>query len=110
MGAVDWRATLTVLTGKQAGKVLVLDRNQVTVGRADDAGLVIDDPGVSAHHARVAQTAHGTFYVEDLASAHGTFLGANAVGVALLRGGDILRLGPSAQLRFDVIDPFGATS
>jgi len=32
------------------------------------------------------------------------FLGTNPVGIALLHGGDVLRLGPNALLRFAIID------
>jgi pSer/pThr/pTyr-binding forkhead associated (FHA) protein len=99
----DRRVTLTVLTGIGAGLCVTLDGTPIIVGRSVDADLVLDDPGVNDHHARVAQTAEGTFYVEDLASTTGTFLRSNLVGVALLHGGDVLRLGPSARLRFAII-------
>src|SRR5580693_8382700 len=62
------RATLTVLTGLQAGRLVSLDRPQVIIGRAADADLVVDETGVSRHHARVARNLSGGFYVEDLGS------------------------------------------
>jgi pSer/pThr/pTyr-binding forkhead associated (FHA) protein len=99
------RATLTVLTGvPQAGQVLVIGAVPITIGRAADADLVIDDPGVSEQHARVWRLPGSGFSIVDLGSTSGTFLGANRVGVALLRDGDLVRLGPSAQLRFAIID------
>src|SRR5207244_2097502 len=45
------------------------------------------------------------FYVEDLGSTNGTFIGAKRIGAALLRGGDLLQLGPRARLRFAIVDP-----
>jgi hypothetical protein len=102
--AGHWRATLTVLTGPQAGQVLVIGEASITIGRVADAGFVLDDPGVGDHHARVTRTPCGDFAILDLASTNGTFLGARRVGVALLRGGDLLRFGPSAQLRFAIIN------
>ena len=99
----DSQATLTVVTGRQAGSRLALHGTPVTIGRAADADLVIEDPGVGAHHIRVAQAPNGSFYVVDLSSANGTFVDADRVGIALLRDGDLLRLGPMAEIRFAVI-------
>jgi hypothetical protein len=103
--AGGWLATLTVLTGEQAGQVMVVGGAPIVIGRAADADLVVEDPGVSEHHGRVTRSPSGGFSILDLASTNGTFLGANRIGVALLRGGDLLRLGPSAELRFTIIDP-----
>jgi pSer/pThr/pTyr-binding forkhead associated (FHA) protein len=83
---------------------LVIGGDSITIGRAADAGLVLDDPEVSDHHARVTRTLGGGFAILDLASTTGTFLGANRIGVALLRSGDLLRFGPSAQLRFAIVN------
>jgi diguanylate cyclase (GGDEF)-like protein len=100
----DSRATLTVLTGLHAGRLVTLDGVPITIGRAADADLVVDDTGVSRHHTRVARTAEGAFYAEDLGSTNGTFLNASRVGVALLRGGELLQLGPDLQVRFAIVD------
>ena len=100
----DSRATLTVLTGLHAGRLLALDGGAVTIGRAADSDLVVDDTGVSRHHVRVARTPEGAFYAEDLGSTNGTFLGQSRVGVALLLGGEHLQLGPDLQVRFAIVD------
>jgi two-component system cell cycle response regulator len=98
------RATLMVLTGAHAGQLLAIDGAPVTIGRALDADLVVEEAGVSRHHARIAHTAGGGFYVEDLASTNGTFVGASRVGISLLGRGDLLQLGPRLQVRFAVVD------
>src|SRR5579872_4184734 len=49
------RATLTVLTGLHAGRLMAVDGDDVTIGRGADADLVVDDPGVSRHHARIGR-------------------------------------------------------
>jgi diguanylate cyclase (GGDEF)-like protein len=100
----DARATLMVLTGPHAGQLAALDGAPVTIGRARDADLVVDEAGVSRHHARVAHTTVGGFYVEDLASTNGTFVGTTRVGISLLSRGDVLQLGPHLRLRFALID------
>ena len=102
--AAEQRATLTVLTGVHAGRIVGVDGATVTIGRAPDAELPIDEVGVSRLHARVGRTPEGGFYLEDLASTNGTFLGAERVGVALLHSGDLLQLGPHVRVRFAVVD------
>jgi len=102
--AGEVRATLTLLTGLHAGQLMAVDGVAVTIGRASDADLVVDEMGVSRHHARIARTPAGGFYVEDLKSTNGTYVGAARVGVALLHGGDVLQLGPHLRVRFAVVD------
>jgi two-component system, cell cycle response regulator len=98
------RATLTLLTGTRAGLLHAIDGASTTIGRSAESDLVVDEEGVSRHHARVDRTVEGAFYVEDLGSTNGTFLGADRIGIALLRGGDLLQLGPSLQVRFAIVD------
>jgi diguanylate cyclase (GGDEF)-like protein len=81
----------------------------MTIGRAPDADLVLEDDGVSPHHVRIARAAGKGYYVEDLGSTTGTFLGTAPIGVALLRDGDRLKLGPNVEARFAVVDPVEAT-
>src|SRR5271155_3322409 len=84
------RATLTVLTGAQAGLLVATDGAPVTIGCSPDVDLRVDDSGVARHHVRIARSTDGTFYAEDLGSATGTFIGTDRIGVALLHGGDLL--------------------
>jgi two-component system cell cycle response regulator len=98
------RATLTMLTGLHAGRLVSIHERPVTIGRALDADLVIDETGVSRHHARVARTPDGGFYVEDLGSVNGTFVGETRVTVAPLERGNLLQLGPRVRMRFAIVD------
>jgi two-component system cell cycle response regulator len=98
------RATLTVLTGLHAGQLMAIDGVPVTIGRAADAGLVVDDAGVSRHHVRITPMPAGGFCAEDLASTNGTFIGAARVGVAVLDRDELLQLGPDFRIRFAIID------
>ena len=54
----------------------------ITVGRAPDNDFVVDDPGVSWHHAEIRPTAGGAFEVVDLKSHNGTYLNGTAVDPA----------------------------
>jgi diguanylate cyclase (GGDEF)-like protein len=98
------RATLTLLTGMHAGRPTTVDVAEVIVGRAGDANLVVDDAGVSRRHARVARASDGSFYVEDLGSTNGTFVGSARVGISLLGQGDVMQLGPQVRIRFAMVD------
>jgi diguanylate cyclase (GGDEF)-like protein len=100
----DARATLTLLTGMRKGHQHALDGAATTIGCSDESNLLVDEEGVSRHHARIERTVDGGYRVEDLGSTNGTFVGAERVGLALLRGGDLLQLGPAAQLRFAIVN------
>jgi two-component system cell cycle response regulator len=98
------RGTLTFLTGLRSGHRHTIDGAATTIGRAAESDLVVDEEGVSRHHALIDRTVEGAFYVEDLSSTNGTYLGADRIGIALLRGGDLLQLGPTLQMRFAIVD------
>ncbi|MGH7434561.1 MAG: diguanylate cyclase [Polyangiaceae bacterium] len=103
------RAMLTVLTEPQAGQVVVLEKRALVLGRAVDADLVVQDPSVSAHHARVVRAADGGYRVEDLGSTNGTFVNGRKVDVSPLKASDRLQLGPDFGLRFAISDDAEAT-
>jgi len=93
-----------MLTGLHAGRIMAVEGPSLVIGRAADANLVVEETGVSRHHARIGRTSTGGFYVEDLASTNGTFVGAARVGVSPLDRGDLLQLGPYLRVRFAIVD------
>ena len=64
---------LLVTAGVAAGTSLALDSQQITIGRADDATLVLNDDYASTRHARIFPQ-DGQWLVEDLGSTNGTYL------------------------------------
>ncbi|MBX6391612.1 MAG: FHA domain-containing protein [Frankia sp.] len=64
---------LVVTKGPLAGTVIPLTGEPITIGRAPDSSLVLDDDFASGRHARLFPR-DGTWYVEDLQSTNGTFL------------------------------------
>lgn len=64
---------LTVTAGALAGTTLGLTDQQITIGRADDATLVLTDDYASTRHARLFPQ-DGQWLVEDLGSTNGTYL------------------------------------
>jgi pSer/pThr/pTyr-binding forkhead associated (FHA) protein len=64
----------------------------VTIGRAPDNGIVIDNPAVSHLHARVFQE-EGRTMLEDFGSMNGTFVNGQRVKTVTLQPGDIVAIG-----------------
>lgn len=64
---------LLVTSGALAGTSLGLADQQITIGRADDATLVLTDDYASTRHARLFPQ-DGQWLVEDLGSTNGTYL------------------------------------
>jgi pSer/pThr/pTyr-binding forkhead associated (FHA) protein len=64
---------LLVTSGALAGTSLGLTDQQITIGRADDATLVLADDYASTRHARLFPQ-DGQWLVEDLGSTNGTYL------------------------------------
>jgi Inner membrane component of T3SS, cytoplasmic domain len=64
---------LLVTAGALAGTSLGLSDQQITIGRANDATLVLNDDYASTRHARLFPQ-DGQWIVEDLGSTNGTYL------------------------------------
>jgi hypothetical protein len=64
---------LVVTEGALAGMSLDLTDQQITMGRANDATLVLNDDYASTYHARIFPQ-DGQWFVEDLGSTNGTYL------------------------------------
>ena len=78
------------------------------VGRGPDAGVWIDAPGVSRHHARI-RVNDVAATIEDLDSKNGTYLrGERVVAPRALEDGDQVRLG-SVLITFRIPPPAGST-
>jgi pSer/pThr/pTyr-binding forkhead associated (FHA) protein len=64
---------LVVTGGNLAGTTITLADQQITIGRAADATLVLTDDYASTRHARLFPQ-NGEWIVEDLGSTNGTYL------------------------------------
>jgi len=65
--------TLIVTGGPLQGTTIDLSEQQITLGRANDATLVLNDDYASSRHARIFPQ-DGQWIVEDLGSTNGTYL------------------------------------
>lgn len=66
--------TLVVTAGSLQGTTLHLSQAPVLIGRAPECTLVVEDDYASSRHARFFLR-DGAWYVEDLGSTNGTFIG-----------------------------------
>ncbi len=69
---------LVVTAGTLTGTTVTLTEAQVTLGRAADSTIVLDDDYASNRHARLYPS-NGEWLVEDLGSTNGTYLGRDRV-------------------------------
>lgn len=92
---------LVVTAGSHRGTRIPLAEQPITIGRAEDSTLVLDDDYVSTRHARISRRG-GAWYLDDLGSTNGTFLGADKVtnpvpapvGIPIRIGTTVLELRP----------------
>jgi pSer/pThr/pTyr-binding forkhead associated (FHA) protein len=73
-------------------KECVIGPNPVTIGRHPQSTLPIDNPAVSAQHARVFRDG-AEVVIEDVGSANGTFVNEHLVTRHVLRDGDVVLVG-----------------
>jgi len=71
----------------------------MTIGRLPDNTVIIDNPAVSGHHARVFRDGDGVI-LEDLKSTNGTFVNGQHTTRHPLRNGDVVLVGKH-QLVFE---------
>lgn len=67
-----------IVQGAGAGMQVPLGTAPLTIGRGSDCEIVVDDEYVSTHHA-VLRPHTDRWYVEDLGSTNGTFVGESRV-------------------------------
>jgi hypothetical protein len=84
---------LAVVEGELAGTVIPLGASPITVGRAADSTLVLQDDYSSSRHARFFPS-DGQWIVEDLGSTNGTWIDRTRItGPTVLRVGAKVRVG-----------------
>jgi FHA domain len=72
----------------------------ITIGRAPNSEVRIEDTYASGHHARIYDR-EGSVYVEDMNSTNGTYVNGRRVSAQeLLRADDRIRIG-DAEFRFE---------
>ncbi|HOJ68374.1 MAG TPA: HD domain-containing protein [Candidatus Hydrogenedentes bacterium] len=88
---------VVVLAGSLKGKTFSFE-DEITIGRAPDNIIQLDDMQVSRKHAKIIRTQNG-FLIRDLGSGNGTFVRNRRVSECMLENGDIIQIGRQ-QLKF----------
>ena len=85
-------AKLLVKLHGKGSQQIELTLETLTIGRKTDNVLVIEDPAVSGHHARIVKI-QAVFFLEDLKSTNGTSLNGRPITRHQLRDADVITIG-----------------
>ena len=85
-------AKLVLLSEGLTGRSYELKTEKTTVGRVSDNAFEIPEASVSSHHAEIHLRGNDVL-IKDLNSTNGTFINGEKVTEAILKPGQILRLG-----------------
>jgi diguanylate cyclase (GGDEF)-like protein len=102
------RPALVFLRGELLAVPIPLERDEVTLGRAIEADVRVNDAKASRLHARITTerdplTGEASYRIADLGSTNGTLLNGQMILDATLQDGDKLVIGEHL-LRFDLLD------
>lgn len=90
---------LVILNQGMTGRTFELTAERTTVGRVEDNAFEIADGSVSSHHAEIVLRGN-EIVIKDLNSTNGTYINTEKITEAVLKPGQILRLG-QVELKID---------
>ena len=88
----EGQALLAVTRGPNAGSQFLIEKEVTTLGRHPESDIFLDDITVSRRHAELRRK-DGSFFVHDMGSLNGTYVGRNRVDNTQLANGDELQVG-----------------
>ena len=89
---------LTMQQGPRPDQTFELHKDVYTLGREAGNDIIINDPQISRHHARLTLQG-GSYVLEDLGSTNGSFVnGRRITGPTALSPGDMVGLGDTVVL------------
>ena len=94
------RAYLLVKTDGAPPVQFELGGALISIGRASDNDVIVDDALVSRHHCQL-KLQHGAYGFADLGSRNGSFINGHQVNEIALGPGDMIRIG-STEIEFQV--------
>lgn len=98
------RPCVIVLSGARVGQIYALGDRSCVIGRAEDADIILDDEGVSRHHAKIVRFANETTALKDLGSRNGTFVNGEPIKQRALENGDRIQIGTVTIFKFSYQD------
>jgi two-component system, cell cycle response regulator len=103
-GSLDSRqAYLIVISGSAVGRMFKLS-DDMSIGRAQECEICLDDEGISRQHAKVEQDPLGLITIVDLNSTNGTYFNGTRINRHQLRDGDKVQIGSTTILKFSYQD------
>lgn len=90
---------LLVISGPNIGRSFTLEKEEFTIGRAEQSDLTVEDDLVSRHHCKIVVQKEGTMLV-DLASTNGTLVNGRRADRVMLKEGDQIQVGGSTILKY----------
>ncbi len=96
-------AYFIVINGRAVGKMFKVVGMKMIIGRSPTNEIVVDDEGISRHHAFVERNVLGLVLVDN-GSTNGVFVNGHHIQRHLLQDGDKVQLGSSAILKFSFQD------
>lgn len=95
-------AEIEVTKGRQKGQRFDLSKDTVTIGRGPNNDIRLSDWFVSKDHA-IIEHSEGEYMLKDLDSWRHTTINGEQVQNAILNDGDVIQLGPTVQLQFQLL-------
>lgn len=102
---------LIVITSPSAstvGRMYRISKDEIVLGRGIQSDILVDDDGVSRHHAKIVARGEERWLVDN-ESTNGTFLNGSKVKEQKLREGDKIQMGRATVLKFTVQDALDET-
>lgn len=99
-------AMVQITTGGENGKILAIDEEKgLSMGRAKECDLPVNDPSCSRRHAEIFFGPGGLYYFKDLGSTNGSQINGEKVAKVpvQLNDGDRIQIGDSSVLRFSLV-------
>lgn len=84
---------LVMLAGPNPGAEFALDRDRMTIGRAEDAGISVNHNSVSRLHCEVHALGDGRFEIVDKGSSNGVRVNGADLRRGIIEPGDLIELG-----------------
>lgn len=86
-------SVIVVQRGPEIGQRFELRGDRLTVGRAADSDILLDDVTVSRHHAQFMARPDGGWDIADMGSLNGTYVNRQVVERRELVTGDLVQIG-----------------
>lgn len=97
---MDDKPVLMVSEGELTGQRWTLTKDEMMIGRGNDADIVLPERQVSRYHTKILYR-DGRYLLEDLDSKNGTFLNGQPVkGTVLLQDGDEIQIALCVRMLF----------